>query len=356
MSLELDFTVDRGSFILRASLTLPSQGVSALFGRSGSGKTTLLRCIAGLKRQPGGFLRFKGEVWQQGRYNRPTWQRPIGYVFQEASLFPHLRVHQNLSYGYRRVPAAERRIHVEEVVRLLSLQTLLDRYPDEISGGQRQRVALGRALLTSPRLLLMDEPLASLDAASKEEILPFLERLRDELAIPIIYVSHSIDEVIRLADHMVLIDNGEVIAQGGLQELLINRELPFVRTEAASAMLHAELLRDDAGDGLMELSLAGQRLLMARHPLAAGSRRLRLKIMARDVGLALQPPADTSFLNCLAVRLLDLQPGLVPAQLLVRLQLGEQVLLSRISVHSARRLKLQPGQSLYALIKGVALG
>lgn len=356
MSLALDFTVDRGSFILSARLELPGQGVTALFGRSGSGKTTLLRCIAGLKRQKGGYLSFRGEVWQEGRHFLPTWKRPLGYVFQEASLFPHLRVRQNLEYGYRRVPVGKRRIHTDEVIGLLGLDTLLARYPDELSGGQRQRVSLGRALLTSPELLLMDEPLASLDAASKEEILPFLERLRDQLGIPIIYVSHSIDEVIRLADHMVLIDEGQVIAQGGLQELLTSRELPFIRTESSSAVLHGQVIRPQAEDGLMELAVEGQSLLMARHRLPGGASPVRIKIMARDVGLALQPPEGTSFLNCLRVRLLDVQPGIVPSQLLVRLQLGRQILLSRVSVHSARQLQLAPGQALYALIKGVALG
>lgn len=355
MSLELDFTVDRGSFILSAQLELPSQGVTALFGRSGSGKTTLLRCIAGLQRQQDGFLRFRGKTWQQGRYLLPTWQRPIGYVFQEASLFPHLRVRRNLDYGYRRVAADKRRIHPEEVIPLFGLAPLLDRWPDQLSGGQRQRVALGRALLTSPQLLLMDEPLASLDAASKEEILPFLERLRDELKIPIVYVSHSIDEVIRLADHMVLIDEGRVVAQGELRELLVNRELPFVRSENSSAVLHGQVRRPDAGDGLMELDVDGQPLLMGRHPLAAGQ-MARVKIMARDVGLALSPPADTSFLNCLPATLLDIQPGVLPSQLLARLRLGTQILLSRISRRSAQALDLRPGQALHALVKGVALG
>jgi|AGTN01.1.fsa_nt_gi molybdenum ABC transporter, ATP-binding protein len=354
-ALRLDFTVDRGSFVLNARLELPDKGVTALFGRSGSGKTTLLRCIAGLERQKGGYLNFKGDVWQEGRRFLPTWKRPLGYVFQEASLFPHLRVSQNLEYGYRRVPPEMRHLHKDEVIRLLSLESLLDRYPDEISGGQRQRVALGRALLTSPSLLLMDEPLASLDTASKNEILPFLERLRDELEIPIVYVSHSIDEVIRLADHMVLIDDGQVVAQGELQDLLTHPKLPFVMTETSSAVLHGRVTGTEAGDGLMELDVEGQPLLMNRHPVCGGQ-AVRIKIMARDVALALQPPQDSSFLNCLKVRLLDSQPGILPSQLLVRLALGKQILLSRISLRSARHLELRPDQELHALVKGVALG
>lgn len=355
MGLTLDFTVDRGGFVLNARLELPDKGVTALFGRSGSGKTTLLRCIAGLERQKSGSLTFRGETWQEGRHFLPTWKRPLGYVFQEASLFPHLRVLQNLEYGYRRVPPEKRHIHTQEVIRLLSLESLLDRYPDEISGGQRQRVSLGRALLTSPRLLLMDEPLASLDETSKGDILPFLERLKDELEIPIVYVSHSIDEVIRLADHMVLIDNGRVMAQGSLQDLLTHRELPFVRTESSSVVLHGRVTRPEMGDGLMELDVEGQPLLMTSHPITGGQ-AVRVKVMARDVALALHPPQDSSFLNCLTVRLLDSQPGVLPSQLLVRLMLGKQILLSRISQRSAQRLDLHPGQNLHALVKGVALG
>ncbi|MCE8020725.1 molybdenum ABC transporter ATP-binding protein [Halomonas sp. MCCC 1A11036] len=353
MTLQLDFNVDRGSFGLEARLSLPSSGVTALFGRSGSGKTTLLRCIAGLERHPG-HLSFQGEEWQSSRHCVPTHRRPLGYVFQEASLFPHLRVAQNLAYGFKRIPHQQRRIEWDEVVQLLGLEHLLARYPDEISGGQRQRVSLGRALLTSPHLLLMDEPLASLDATSKEEILPFLERLRDELELPIIYVSHSMEEVIRLADHMVLLDAGKVVAQGSLQALLTARELPFVRTETSSTVLDARVTNPEAEDGLTELEVAGQPLLVTRHSAPRGQ-QVRVRIMARDVGLALFPPEGISFLNCLRVTLLDSQPGVVPSQLLLRLALGEQVMLSRISRRSATHLQLQPGQTLYALIKGAAL-
>lgn len=353
MTLQLDFNVDRGTFGLDVQLSLPSSGVTALFGRSGSGKTTLLRCIAGLERHPG-QLTFQGEMWQGPQHFVPTYRRPLGYVFQEASLFPHLRVAQNLAYGFKRIPRQQRRIEWDEVIELLGLEPLLTRYPDEISGGQRQRVSLGRALLTSPRLLLMDEPLASLDATSKEEILPFLERLHDELALPIIYVSHSLEEVIRLADHMVLLDEGKVVAQGNLQALLTDRMLPFVQTELSSTVLDARVVIPEAEDGLTELEVEGQPLLVTRQAVPRGQ-QVRVSIMARDVGLALLPPNDSSFLNCLQVTLLDSQPGVVPSQLLLRLALGEQVLLSRISKRSAARLQLQPGQTLYALVKGAAL-
>lgn len=355
MSVKLAFDVTRKGFSLNTQLELPSQGVTALFGRSGSGKTTLLRCIAGLERHKG-YLSFREQCWQDDQQGLfiPTYKRALGYVFQEASLFPHLRVSGNLEYGFKRVPPQLRHIQPDEVIQLLSLEPLLNRYPDQLSGGQRQRVSLGRAILTSPELLLMDEPLASLDAASKEEILPFLERLRDELNIPIIYVSHSIDEVVRLADHLVLLQEGKVTAQGPLQELLTARELPFIRTESASTVLLAEVQHPHAEDELTEVYVEGQSLLIARQPVGHGQ-RLRVRIMARDVALSLFPVEDTSFLNCLKVQLLDIQPGLIPSQRLVRLQLGAQILVSRVSGRSATRLNLHSGQTLYALIKGVAL-
>lgn len=355
MSVKLAFEVTRTGFCLNTQLELPSQGVTALFGRSGSGKTTLLRCIAGLERHKG-YLSFRDQCWQDDQQELfvPTYKRALGYVFQEASLFPHLRVSGNLEYGFKRVPPPLRHIQPDEVIQLLSLGPLLKRYPDQLSGGQRQRVSLGRAILTSPELLLMDEPLASLDAASKEEILPFLEGLRDELKIPIIYVSHAIDEVIRLADHLVLLQEGKVTAQGPLQALLTARELPFIRTESASTVLQAEVQRPHAGDELTEVCVEGQSLFIARQSVERG-RKLRVRIMARDVALSLSPLEDTSFLNCLTVQLLDIQPGLIPSQRLVRLQLGQQILVSRVSSRSATRLNLHSGQMLYALIKGVAL-
>ncbi len=224
----LNFSLPRNHFTLEANLQLPTQGVTALFGRSGSGKTSLLRLLAGLEFQSGSRLLFRDEVWQNHNNFVPTHQRSLGYVFQEASLFPHLRIRNNLEYGYHRTPVRERQIHPPRVIELMGIEALLKYYPDQLSGGQRQRVAIGRALLTSPKLLLMDEPMASLDSTSKAEILPFLERLKDQLALPIIYVSHSIEEVARLADHLVLLEQGQVIAQGDIQSLLTDPTLPFL--------------------------------------------------------------------------------------------------------------------------------
>ncbi|MDR9467921.1 molybdenum ABC transporter ATP-binding protein [Marinospirillum sp.] len=350
-----DFKLPRDSFELDVHLQLPTQGITALFGRSGSGKTTLLRLLAGLEVQPGSRLSFRGQVWQNPRTLVPTHKRPLSYVFQEASLFPHMRVRKNLEYGYRRIPDSERQLQPQQVIELLGLEDFLERYPDQLSGGQRQRVAIGRALLTSPQLLLMDEPMASLDVESKAEILPFLERLRDELEVPIIYVSHAIEEVTRLADHLVLLEAGKVTAQGDLQQLLTDPALPFIQTDTASSVLQGRALQTDSGDGLSEVAVESQSLLISRSSLQPGQ-KTRVRILARDVVLALTPPPDISLLNCLHTQLLDIQPDPNPSQALVRLQLGEQRLLARVSRRSVERLQLQPGQSIYALIKGVAVG
>ncbi|GAB2586972.1 molybdenum ABC transporter ATP-binding protein [Nitrincola alkalisediminis] len=362
MSLKMHFQVTRSAFQLQVSLTLPDQGVTALFGRSGSGKTTLLRCIAGLERLPDSSLTFQDQVWQSSDRFVPVHLRPIGYVFQEASLFPHLTIEQNLHYGFKRIRAADRRIGFDEVVELLSLQDYLKRYPDQLSGGQRQRVSIGRALLTSPKLLLMDEPMASLDTTSKQEILPYLERLTEELQLPIIYVSHSVEEVMRLADHMVLLEQGVVRAQGELQTVLTDHQLPFSHSEHAVSLLKAQVFETDAGDGLAKLQLEQQHLLISQTHLSPGrlspitkGDSVRVSIMARDVVLARQLPESISLLNTLDVRVIGLDPDTDKSQMRVRLQLGKQTLLARISKRSAEQLQLQPGQTVYALIKGVAV-
>jgi molybdate transport system ATP-binding protein len=350
----LDFSLPRNHFTLEANLQLPTQGVTALFGRSGSGKTSLLRLLAGLEFQSGGKLLFRDEVWQSHNTFVPTYKRSLGYVFQEASLFPHLRVRKNLEYGYHRTPVKERQIHPSQVIELMGIEALLEHYPDQLSGGQRQRVAIGRALLTSPKLLLMDEPMASLDSTSKAEILPFLERLKDQLALPIVYVSHSIEEVARLADHLVLLEQGQVIAQGDIQSLLTDPTLPFLQAETASTVLKARVDQAHSDDHLSRLEIEGQSLFISRCGLQDGQ-ATRVRILARDVVLALSPPTSISLLNCLETRLIDLQPDSNPSQLLVRLGLGPQTMLARVSRRSATRLGLRENQRVYALIKGVAM-
>lgn len=364
MSIQCRFELKRDRFSLKVNLTLPPSGVTVLFGRSGSGKTSLLRCIAGLEQADNGYLNFRGQCWQEGDFVLPVYQRPLGYVFQEASLFPHLTVQQNLEFGLKRVTAAKRSIPFDEVVSLLGLEPFLSRYPQALSGGQRQRVALGCALLTSPELLLMDEPMASLDSTSKEDIMPYLELLKERLQLPIIYVTHSFDEVTRLADHLVLLDQGLVIAEGPLQAILTRTDLPFVTAERASSVMTADVKTWDAGDGLACLNLEGQELLIGRGQMKpshhAGTNitgtGVRVRIMARDVILALGEADELSLLNRLQVQVIDLNDDPHPSHQLVRLALGQQVMLARVSRRSVSRMALAPGKQLYALIKGAALG
>lgn len=353
MSISARFQLAREGFCLQVELAFPARGITALFGRSGSGKTTLLRCLAGLERVPGGRLQVGDQTWQAEGVFVPVHRRAVGYVFQEPSLFPHLRVAANLRYGLRRTPDGQQRVGFDEAVALLGLEPLLERYPDALSGGQRQRVAIGRALLASPRLLLMDEPMGSLDETSKQEILPWLERLHGALEIPVVYVSHAIDEVARLADYMVLLEQGRVLAQGPLQEVLTRADLPLAHAESASAVLDATVLRE-ADDHLAELALGEARLIVSRGGLRAGQ-RIRVRILARDVALSREVPSRISTLNCLAVTVIDISDDPHPGHVLVRLALGEQLLLSRITRRSLHQLALEPGLAVQALIKGAVV-
>ncbi|HEY0634771.1 MAG TPA: molybdenum ABC transporter ATP-binding protein [Gammaproteobacteria bacterium] len=358
MSITARFDLTLGNFALHADLELPGRGVCALFGHSGSGKTTLLRCIAGLERVPGGYLEVNGEVWQDTSRAlfKPTHQRPLGYVFQEASLFAHLSVRRNLEYGMQRVPHSERRVALEHSIELLGIGQLLERKPAQLSGGERQRVAIARALATSPRLLLMDEPLAALDVQRKREILPYLERLHDELDIPVLYVSHSPEEVAQLADHLVLLELGRVVASGGLGEMLVRLDLPLAHDDEASAVVNAVVAAHDDHYHLTTLEFDGGRLVIARSAQPLGT-RVRLRIHARDVSLALARHDDSSILNILPAQVMAIEPAR-PAQVLVKLctgSAGRTPLLARITRKSADALSLALGQSLYVQIKSVAL-
>ena len=352
--IEFDFHLQREAFSLQVAGTVPGRGVTALFGRSGCGKTTLLRCIAGLERQVRGHLRVQGETWQDNQHFRKPEQRPIGYVFQEGRLFPHLNVQRNLEYGLRRIPASDRQIRPAEVVELLGLDELTQRLPAELSGGQRQRVAIGRALLTSPKVLLMDEPLAALDAISKAEIMPYLERLHGELAIPVLLVSHSLEEVSRLADHMLLLDAGRLQAEGPLQAMLTRPDLPLAHSANAAAVLEATVLAHGE-DHISELQLdGGLTLVVSREDIAPGE-RVRARVLARDVAIALQAPTDSSVCNCLPARIVEVSDDPHPGHRLLRLELAGQTLLSRLTRRSCERLSLQTGQQVYAMVKGITL-
>jgi molybdate transport system ATP-binding protein len=347
--------LDRGAFRLDVDLHLPQRGISALFGHSGSGKTTILRAIAGLERAPGGYVALGGDVWQDDARNifLPVHGRALGYVFQEASLFPHLSVRGNLEFGRKRVPAHERRFDLAPVTELLGIGSLLERRPDGLSGGERQRVAIARALLASPRLLLMDEPLAALDLRRKLEILPYLERMHEELALPIVYVSHAPDEVARLADHLVLLDDGKVVASGPLTETLARVDLPPSFADDAGVVLDTRLAGHEE-DALSRLEFAGGALFVGRRRDAIGT-HLRCRIHARDVSLALEQPHGTSIVNRLPAVVTAVVATETPGHVLVQLRIGPSPLLARITARSRRELGIEPGLHLWAQIKGVAL-
>lgn len=349
------FRMEYPGFSLDVDLNLPARGVTALFGHSGSGKTTVLRCFAGLNRAPRGRLVVEGQVWQdeaQGIF-LPTHARPLGLVFQEASLFPHLSVRKNLEYGMKRA-GNKRGEGFDACVDLLGIRPLLDRAPERLSGGERQRVAIARALLTRPRLLLMDEPLAALDLKRKLEILPYLEKLHDELEIPVLYVSHAPDEVARLADHLVLMDGGRVVASGPLMETLARADLPPAFADDAGVVLEAVVAAHEA-DGLTRLDFPGGHLYVSRREEPPG-RRLRCRIHARDVSIALAAHADSSILNVLPATVQAVVATDTPGHVLVQLALPQgAVLLARITERSRLALGLAPGQPVVAQVKAVAL-
>jgi len=340
-------------FALDVDLDLPGRGVTALFGHSGSGKTTCLRAIAGLERAPGGFLEVNGAIWQDADVFLPTHQRPLGYVFQEASLFAHLDIRRNLEFGMQRVPISERRISLQQAIELLGIGHLLARKPDALSGGERQRVGIARALATSPRMLLMDEPLAALDPKRKNEILPYLERLHDELEIPVLYVSHAPDEVARLADHLVLLENGRVIASGAAIDLMTRLDLPLAHSDSAEALIAATVSGHDTDYQLTCVEFPGGRFTLPLHMAKIGQ-RVRIRIQARDVSLTLTRQTGTSILNILPVTVTGLSDD-SPGQVMVGLEAGGARLLARITHKSAATLELAPGKAVYAQVKGVAI-
>ncbi len=332
---------------------MPATGVTALFGHSGSGKTTLLRCIAGLERASQGCLRINGDVWQDEKQWIPIHKRPLGYVFQEASLFAHLSVIGNLRYGRKRV-TNPRQVSLEQAIELLGIGHLLDRKPDRLSGGERQRVAIARALAVSPRLLLMDEPLAALDLKRKREILPYLERLHRELEIPIIYVSHSPDEVARLADYIVAMEDGRVLVQGPLSETLTRTDLPIKIGEDTCAIIETTIGEVDANWHLARIDFPGGNLWLRDPGLVVGS-KVRVRILARDVSLARQPPEQSSIQNVLPGQIDAIGKDEHPGLAIVRVRIGASRLVARVTKRAVAGLKLEPDQDTWIQVKSVAL-
>lgn len=343
-------------FSLHAQLEAPTPGVVALFGRSGCGKTTLVNIISGLLQPDEGRVELDGLVLTDTRLRVriPVERRRIGYVFQDARLFPHLGVLANLRYGWRRAPPESRSIALEEVLALLGLEPLLDRRPHQLSGGERQRVALGRALLSQPRLLLLDEPLAALDAARRDEVLPYLEKLRDQLSIPMVFVSHQLDEVLRLATHVALMEAGKIVACGTLSDISLRPELRAIAgSEAAGAVLDGTVTRMDADGGMADVQLGSGVLRISVQDTRVGA-RMRVQLLARDIILATEPPRGLSVRNALQGVIAELFDD-VGSAVLVKVDIGSgAAVLSRVTRHAVQDLALRPGMTVWVLVKAVS--
>jgi molybdate transport system ATP-binding protein len=349
-------TLPRASFTLAVDLLLPPGGITVLFGASGSGKTSLLRCVAGLERARDTFIRVADQVWDDAATGRfvPPWQRSVGYVFQEASLFEHLDVAGNLRFGLRRSGTGDTTAALHSAIQLLGIETLLRRRVDELSGGERQRVAIARAIARRPSLLLLDEPLASLDQKRRAEILPWLGQLRDESLIPMLYVTHSADELARLADTLVVLDGGRATACGPVADVLSQTDAPVVVGEDAGALLMGRVAARDLTWHLVRVDFAGGSLWLRDTGLAPG-RDVRIRVLARDVSLTTVEPRQTSIQNLLPCTVSTLSHDTHPSQVLVGLQCGPCRLLARITRRAAAELELQPGLPAWAQVKAAAL-
>jgi molybdate transport system ATP-binding protein len=353
--IQVRFQLDYGEFQLAVDLSLPGSGITVLFGHSGSGKTTLLRCIAGLEHAPQGFLEINGKIWQDSEKGLfvPTHKRSLGYVFQEANLFPHLSVEGNLQFGLKRIDKSSRPNDPKQILELLGIDHLLDRMPDKLSGGERQRVAIARALVLNPEVLLMDEPLASLDLKRKQEILPHLNKLHQETNIPILYVTHSQQEVAQLADYLVVLEEGRVLASGLLSDTLSRLDVPLAQEKDAATVWEATVTGHDRDYHLTKVAFAGGVLWLPTINTEIGT-TLRILIYARDVSIVLEKPIATSILNVLTatiIGIVDDKRGRSVAQL----QVDNQLLLAHITSKSAQLLNLKVGMNVFVQIKGTSI-
>ena len=345
-------------FHLQVTLDVPAEGIIAVFGPSGSGKTTFLRCLAGLERAPTGAISLGRHCWQDERQGIfvPLSQRPIGYVFQEPRLFHHLSVQGNLQYGWKRIPKPSRRISLDQVIQVLDIERLLDRRPNSLSGGEQQRVAIGRSLLTSPELLLMDEPLSSLDAGRKREILPFINKLDAEFQIPIVYVSHDLHEIIELAKTVVLLKEGQVAGSGPIEEVFSQLNVRHLIPENhLGALVDTTVAEQDQAFGLTKLAFSGGHLHVPHQHRNIGE-QLRVQILAKDVSIISSPPSfQTSVLNLLEATIVEIGEVNNDHPFVdIKLDIGCP-LLATITRKSLATLKLHPGQYVHAQIKAVAL-
>lgn len=351
--IELRFEYPLRDFRLAVDTRIPATGLTVLFGPSGCGKTTLLRLLAGLNRAPGGYLKVGDDIWQDARSFRPPHRRRVGYVFQDANLFPHLTARGNLEYGWKRLPSSLRP-PLEPLVELMGISALLDRRPDTLSGGERQRVGLARALACAPRILLMDEPLSALDRDRKREILPWIERLRAEVGIPILYVTHAAEEVYRLADHLLILDAGKIVLEGEFRDLQ-GRIAPSLGLGAdPGTVLDATIAEVDGNWQLARADFPGGSLWARDRGLPTGQ-ATRLLVLARDVSLSREPPGHTSIQNILHGVVESIEPDEHPGLALVRVRVGTAPLLARLTRRAVADLALEPGLAVWAQVKTVAL-
>ncbi|MFT2090731.1 molybdenum ABC transporter ATP-binding protein [Paraglaciecola sp. 2405UD69-4] len=342
-------------FELDLSFKIPTLGVTVIYGESGSGKTTLLRCIAGLQKATTASLSINGEVWQAEGYFKAPHCRSIGYVFQEPSLFEHLTVAGNLSYAVKRSNKAFDKGFYDQVVKVMGISCLLDRSSNLLSGGEKQRVSIARALLAQPTLLLMDEPLASLDVNRKLEILPYLESLRDKFEIPILYVTHSLDELVRLADRVLVLKDGKLIRQSNVPELFSSLDMQWQSYHELGCVLDCHVLEIDEKWQLMRVTFDGGQLWLPKHANDITNSFCRLRVLASDVSVALQAYPDSSVLNQLAAVIIEIIQETESATALIKLKIGATTLIARVTNKSVSLLGLSEGKAVWAQVKSAAI-
>ena len=350
--IECKIKVQLESFMLDANFSIPDRGITVVFGPSGSGKTTLLRAIAGLEKSDKGFLKIGDSVWQKGEDFLATHKRQIGYVFQDAALFDHLDVKGNLNFVIKRAIGLKEDF-IESIHNLLEIKTLLNRKTSQLSGGERQRVAIARALLTNPKILLLDEPLSALDLKRKNEILPYLDSIHNDLEIPILYVTHSQDEMSRLADHLLLIEDGNIVGSGPVNDMLTRFDMPLSHGGDAVSIIEAEVLKRDSEFNLMHLDFLGGQFIVPDNSFPVQT-KVRIRVVARDVSLTKSKQVDTSILNIFPAMVQEIvNEG--EAQVMVRLQIKETILLACITRKSSYKLRLEKGSEVFVQVKSVAI-
>ena len=350
--IECKIKIQLESFMLDANFSIPDRGITVVFGPSGSGKTTLLRVIAGLEKSDKGLLKIGDSVWQKGEDFLATHKRQIGYVFQDAALFDHLDVKGNLNFVIKRAIGLKEGF-IESIHNLLEIKTLLNRKTSKLSGGERQRVAIARALLTNPKILLLDEPLSALDLKRKNEILPYLDSIHNDLEIPILYVTHSQDEMSRLADHLLLIEDGNIIGSGPVNDMLTRFDMPLSHGGDAVSIIEAEVLKRDSEFNLMHLDFLGGQFIVPDNGFPVQT-KVRIRVVARDVSLTKSKQVDTSILNIFPAMVQEIvNEG--EAQVMVRLQIKDTILLACITRKSSYKLRLEKGSEVFVQVKSVAI-